>query len=203
MLPFSTGANAQIGETAAQPVADERRDGVGDRAALVADDGLEAGDALERQHLAVAGTLPLVHVALVTGVRCVHADRDPGVGDRLPEGVELGKRRRTGSHEPEHRGGPDEDDAGAAVEHPLELLDRLVENAHVDDRGREDPVLVVEGPVLVHPLVERVDHRVGGRRIAAQALLEQAGERRPHEGPVDAELVHQLQPRLGVVESRE
>ena len=72
-----------------------------------------------------------------------------------------------------------------------------------DDRRREDPVLVVEGPVLVHPLVEGVDHGVGGVGVVAQALLEQAGQRRPHERPVDAELVHQLEPGLGLAERGE
>ena len=61
-----------------------------------------------------------------------------------------------------------------------------------DDRRREDAVLVVERPGLVHPLVERVDHGVDELRVVAHPLLEQAGERREHEGPVDAELVHQL-----------
>jgi hypothetical protein len=60
-----------------------------------------------------------------------------------------------------HRGGADEDRPGAALDYVLELPDRLVDDRQVDDRGREDPVLEVEGPVLVHPLVERVhDHRV-------------------------------------------
>ena len=73
-----------------------------------------------------------------------------------------------------------------------------VDDAQVDDRRREDPVLVVERPVLVHPLVEGVDDGVGGRRVVAQALLEQAGQGGPHEGPVDAQLVHQLEPGLGL-----
>ena len=33
--------------------------------------------------------------------------------------------------------------------------------------------------------------------IVAQALLDQAGQRRAHEGAVDAELVHQLEPGAG------
>ena len=40
------------------------------------------------------------------------------------------------------------------------------------------------------------------QRIVAQALLEQAGQSRPHERPVDPELVHQLQPRFRVAIGR-
>src|SRR5256885_9941399 len=53
-------------------------------------------------------------------------------------------------------------------------------------------------PRLVHPLVERVDHRVGRLRVVAQALLEQTGQRREHERAIDALLVHELEPRTGL-----
>ena len=61
----------------------------------------------------------------------------------------------------------------------------------------EDPALVVERPVLVHPLVQRVHDDVRGDRVVGQALLEQAGQRRPHEGTVEPELVHEGEARLG------
>ena len=69
-----------------------------------------------------------------------------------------------------------------------------------DDRRGEDPVLVVERPLLVDPLVERVDHGVGQLGVVPQALLEQAGQRREHQGPVDAQLVHQLEAGAGLAE---
>ena len=61
----------------------------------------------------------------------------------------------------------------------------------------EDAVLEVERPLLVHPLVERVDDDVGRLGVVGEALLEQAGQGRPHDRPVDAELVHQLEPGPG------
>ena len=102
--------------------------------------------------------------------------------------------------QPRDRGGADEDRAGAPLDHPLELLDRLLDDGEGDDRRGEDAVLVVERPRLVHPLVEGVDHRVDELRVVAHPLLEQAGERREHEGPVDAELVHQLDAGRGLAE---
>ena len=152
-------------EPAAQAVADERGDGVGDGPALWADDGLKARAPLERGHL-VGDALPLVDVPLVTAVRGVHPDRDVGLVHQLPERVELGEGRGAWPQVAGHRGGPDEDDLGPAVEHPLELLDGLVHDAQMDHRGGEDAVLVVERPVLGHPLVEGVDDGVGGQRVA-------------------------------------
>ena len=40
-----------------------------------------------------------------------------------------------------------------------------------------------------------MDHDVDGVGIVAQALLDEAGEGGPHEGPVEPELVHQLESR--------
>ena len=97
---------------------------------------------------------------------------------------------------------PDQDHACTALEQPLQFLDGAVDDAQRDDRSREDSFLVVERPVLVHPLVEGVDHGVRRQRIVAQALLEQAGQGRPHQGTVDTELVHQRQPRLRIVVGR-
>ena len=74
-------------------------------------------------------------------------------GERTTATVEVGDGR-----------GPHEDRLGAALDHPLELLDRLVDDRQRDHRGGEDPVLEVERPLLVHPLVERVDDDVGGDR---------------------------------------
>ena len=80
--------------------------------------------------------------------------------------------------------------------------DGAVDDAQRDNRSGENALLIVERPVLVHPLVEGVDHGMCRQRIVAQALLEQAGQRRPHQSTVDPELIHQLQPRFRIAESR-
>ncbi|HEX6421549.1 MAG TPA: hypothetical protein VFZ77_23800 [Acidimicrobiales bacterium] len=45
-----------------------------------------------------------------------------------------------------------------------------------------------------------MDHGVGGVGVVAQALLDEAGERRAHQGPVDAEFVYELEARSGLPE---
>ena len=44
---------------------------------------------------------------------------------------------------------------------------------------------------------------MGELGVVPHALLEEAGQCREHEGPVDAELVHQLEPRPRLTEGRE
>ena len=80
----------------------------------------------------------------------------------LPERVELGKRDRAPPTEPAHGRGGEVHDARAALGHPLQLFDRLVEDPEGDRRRGEDRVLVAERPVLVHPLVQRVEHDLDG-----------------------------------------
>src|SRR3546814_1373576 len=80
-----------------------------------------------------------------------------------------------------HWSGPDEHDLGAALHHPLELLDGLLHDRQSDDRRGEDAVGVAELPGLVEPLVEGVHDRVGGFGVVAQALLHEAGQRRSEE----------------------
>ena len=152
----------------------------------------------ERQHLARAG--PVVRVPGVAAVRGVHRHEDVGVHDGLPEGVELRVAERTRAAVARDRRRPDEDGLGAALDTPLELLDRLLDDGQRDHRRGEDAVLVVEGPLLVHPLVEGVDGGVGQIEVVAHPLLEQAGQRREHERPVDAELVHDLEARRRLAE---
>jgi hypothetical protein len=48
-----------------------------------------------------------------------------------------------------------------------------------------------------------MDQDVDGDRIVAQPLLEQAGQRREHEGAVQTQLVHLLQARTGLEERRD
>ena len=123
--------------------------------------------------------------------------------DLLPERVELRQAERARAAEARHRRGADQHGLGAALDHPLELLDRLVHDRQRDHRRGEDAALVVELPGLVHPLVERVDHGVDQLGVVPHALLDQAGERGEHEGAVDALLVHQLDPGRRLAERRD
>ena len=75
----------------------------------------------------------------------------------------------------------------------MQFLDRLVDQRQADDGCGEDAVLVIERPVLVHPLVEGVDDGVGEDHIVGGAFLDEAGERRVHHAAVNAQLVHQLE----------
>ena len=154
----------------------------------------------ERQELVVV-TLPLVEVALEPAVGGVHAHEHARSLDPLPERVELLERERTpAAVVVGYGGGPDQDGAGAVFDHPVELTQGLVEDGQRDDRRREDAALEVEGPVLVHPLVESVNDRVRRLRVVGEPFLDQAGQGRPHHGPVDAELVHEDDAVLGVEE---
>jgi hypothetical protein len=126
----------------------------------------------------------------------VHAHHDTGLLDQLPERVELGQRERARALPTRYRSRANEDDPRAVVDQPFELLDRTVEDGQRDHRRGEDAVLVVEGPLVEHPSVERVDHGVDRLGVVTQHL-DQARKRRPHDRPVDALLVHHLEPRLG------
>ena len=64
-----------------------------------------------------------------------------------------------------------------------------------DVRRREDPLAVVERPVVVHPLVERVEHRVQRVGIVEQRLLHADAERREQEAAGEALRVHELDAR--------
>ena len=180
-------------------MADEGGDGVLDRSP-----GREHPERLwlERQHLAVVAE-PVVGVALVAAVRGVHRHEDVGLDHLLPEGVELRQTERPRTAETGDGSRADQDDSGATLDHPLELLDRPLHDRERDDRRGEDPTLVVELPRLVHPLVQGVDHRVDELGVVPHPLLHEAGQRREHEGPIDALLIHQLQASGRVAEGRD
>jgi hypothetical protein len=144
-----------------------------------------------------AAALPQLGVPGLPVVRRVHPDRHVSVDHALPEGVELGEGEGAEPLEARDGRGPDEDDLGAALHHPLQLTDGLIDYGQRHDRSGEDPVVVVETPRLVHPLVEGMDHHVCGSRLRPQPLLQEAGERRPHQSPIEAELIHHRQTRLG------
>jgi hypothetical protein len=71
----------------------------------------------------------------------------------------------------------------------LQLGDALVQDAGIDDRGHEQAAAVVEGPLVVEPLVERVDGDLGECRVVEQTLFDQAGQGREDERRVDALLI--------------
>ena len=132
-----------------------------DRAPLV-ENGHRVG--LERQHL-LGGAVPLGGVAGVAAVAGVHPDEDVVLDALLPERVELGQRERPRAAETGHRSRADQDGAGTALDRPLQLLDRLLDDGQGDHRRGEDAVLVVEAPDLVEPLVQRMHDDVDRDRI--------------------------------------
>ena len=91
--------------------------------------------------------------------------------------------RTSAAREPERRCRSDVDDPRAPFGHPLELLDRLVDDRHADRRRREDRVLVPERPVLVHPLVERVQDRMRCERVVGHRLFDDARAASATSGP--------------------
>jgi hypothetical protein len=100
-------------------------------------------------------------------------------------------------------GRPHQHRAGAVIQAPFEFLERPVHDGQRDHRGGKDAVLVVERPRFVHPLVERMDDVVRHLRVVLHPLFDQAGQRGEHQRVVDAELVHDLQPRAGLAERRD
>jgi hypothetical protein len=111
-------------------------------------------------------SVPLVDVTLRTIIGGMHPDEDTCLLDPPPErvvllqchgpapGTEIGHRRRT-----------DQDRPSAPLDDVVQLAYRGVEDRQVDHWRREDPVFEVEGPMLGHPLVERVDHHCGRLRV--------------------------------------
>src|ERR1700756_967298 len=100
----------------------------------------------------------------------MHADQYVVFDDPFPERVELGHRERPRATEPGDRSRTDQDATRTTLDRPLQLLDRLLDDRQRDDRRGEDPVLVVEAPDLVEPLVQRMDQDVDGERGVAPAL---------------------------------
>src|SRR5882757_7843439 len=132
----------------------------------------------------------------------MHGDQHVVFDALLPELVELRQGERARPAETGHRSGTDQDGAGTALDHPVQLLDGVLDDGQGDDRSCEDAVLVVEPPHLVEPLVQGVHDDVDRDRVVAQPLLDQAGQSREHQRAVQAELVHQLQTGSGLKERR-
>ena len=86
-------------------------------------------------------------------------DRDVGLVDARPEGVEVGVTLRTAVGVPR----PQVDRAGTRFDHSVELLDGVIEIAKRDMRRTEDPVLVREAPIVLDPAVQGAE--VGVERL--------------------------------------
>ena len=165
--PVLHGEDPESREPGQKAVADERRDGVEDAPALEVHDVEEGGRPDEGQVLSVAAALPQVVIAGHPVVRGVHPDRDVELGDLGPERVELREGEGAVTLVPRHRARPDEDDLGASLGDPVELADGFAHDREGDHGGGVYAVLEVEGPVLVHPLIEGMDHGVRGLRVVA------------------------------------
>ena len=116
----------------------------------------------------VVVTLPLVEVASQTVVGGVHADSDVVLLHLGPEGVELGKCK--GAEALRLGTGAGRIRMILAPRSTTQSSSRMasVDDGQGDDRSGEDAVLVVEGPLLVHPLVESVHDDVGGLRVVVR-----------------------------------
>ncbi len=145
--------------------------------------------------ISVLAALPVLGVPGVAAVGGVHRDQHAVLADSLPERVELRHRERARAAEPRHRGRADQDGPRPALDDPVQFLYGLLDDGQADHRGGEDPVLVIERPHLVQPLVERVHDHVDELRVVPHALLEKAGQRREHQRPLDQQLIHELQAR--------
>src|SRR6185437_8946933 len=140
-------------------VCDERRERIEDVPALFVD---EASKGRELEALELLAAFPIGEIAVVSGVRIMHLHGDARGLDQPPEIVELWERRRPGRAVfTRHRRGTDQHRASPILETPFEFCDsggRVVER---NRRDREDPILIVERPVVQQPPVERVGYGVG------------------------------------------
>ena len=188
--------DAQVGEARQRALADHRRERVLDLAVLEQELLQRAG--LER---AVGTTrLPGLEVRGEGRERRVHAHGDPRLLHARPERIELGECDRARAPQPIGRRRSNEDRLRAAFEYPLEFGDGVFEDGQRDHRGAEDPVLVVERPLVVEPRVDGMDRRVGEVGIIRHRVLDEVGDGREHERAVHAELVHQLEARARLPE---
>ena len=186
-----------IGMALEQAVTDHCGNGVEDGPA-VADDQSEGGG-LERQEL-VAAALPVAGVGVIAGVGGVAGDQDSGLLNGVPEVVKLGQSHGAGTPHGGHRGGADQHSPGPVVHSPLQLLDGPTGVGQGDDRGGEDAVLVVEGPLVQHPAVEGRNGGVGELDVVLHPLFEQRGQGGEQQRGVHPLLVEQLEAVVGVAE---
>jgi hypothetical protein len=119
---------------------------------------------------------------------------------RSQNGSNSGQGERLAPLPRRYRRDTQEEDLGAPIGDELELVQRFVQDGERDDGSDVQGVGVHVGPVLVQPQVEGVDHRACRVGVVGDTLLDRAGERRPQQRAIDAHLVHELEPGLGIEE---
>ncbi len=130
----------------------------------------------------------------------MHAHQDVGLLDCFPEWIELGQGERATTLPCGHRRRMQQEGLGAVLHDELQLLDGLVEDGKADHRCRVHGIGVVVRPMLEHPAIEGTKDDLNGIGVARQPLLHASGQCGPDHRPVDAHVLHESQPRLGVEE---
>ena len=129
----------------------------------VVPDGLLDGERLDRRLPAAAegGGEPVDGIAVGRGPAVAGVDHhgDPGIVGQLPEAVEHGVEGRPPPEGRGRRRRSHDDGPGAVVERPGQLLHGPRRIGQREVGGREDAIVVVEGPVLDQPAVERPEQR--------------------------------------------
>ena len=144
---------------------------------------------------------PLVGVAVIAAVRRVHGHQDPRLHHLLPERVELGQPERAGAAVAGNRRRADQHDR-ARARGPIRAPRWPSHDGQGDDRGGEDPVLVVELQVSwIHSLSAWTTAWVASGSSFRRSSTRLASVGNIGCGP--ALLVHELQPGAGLAEGRD
>jgi hypothetical protein len=129
----------------------------------------------------------------------VEGDRDPGLVELGPHRIELGVAGRHVAVPARHGTGDHHDDAGAGLEDSSHLGGRRVRVGQSDHRrGVEPTVAAVVAPVVVEPLVERLEGGVEGRDVVLERLLHAHAEGGEQQGAIHPLLVEQVDPGVTV-----
>ena len=171
------------------------------RADRVVDRAMTSKQTRERvvtKRLHLAAHAPVGRITVVAHVARVVRDDDARFGGTRPEAVVHRVGRRAREVGAAHRTGSHHHDLGAVREHPLDFPFGLLRVGEREIRRGVEPLLVVERPVVVHPLVERVERDVRGIGIVHERLLHADAERREEEGRLDVLLVELRDTRRGI-----
>ncbi len=157
--------------------------------------------AIESDLAASAAAPPFVDL-VITRIRAMQDHEDVRFVDLGPEPVELAVTRRTRSEPARSRSGANQDVLDALREQIVDLRFSMFRAGERDIAAGEDAVLVVVGPLVGDPGVERVD--AGGDQIdvVAHVAFDHRGERREDKLGMDLLLVEQLEARLQVPQIR-
>src|SRR6185436_1889065 len=117
-----------------------------------------------------AGSQSLRYSAYPESEACIDTGM-PAFTHASQNGSNSGRPKRPGAPHSGHRRRPDQNCFGTALKTPLEFLQSAVDDRQCDHRCGEDPILVVELPGFVHPLVERVDDVVDQLGVVLHPLL--------------------------------